>query len=293
MLKDEIKRLRQERGMSQGELADQVHVVRQTVSKWERGTSVPDADTLRALAEALGVTPNELLGKGPDSDPAPDTQELALRASLLEARAVQSDRMDTVYRLTKRALIATCAVALVAAAMWAVCFQAHTFMDGVEHGFDLEGTYSYLADNGSPVHASFGLTEKDSGLWQLADFDAPSHNPVNGRFVATADPNLYELQDEKGASVGWASLSSAWSFLGKPDGILYLQYGDQSFRLQKSDRGTAHYGRGFMHLSVTYLHTRGTVEQRKEEAKERPEVNEWAEEWFDLDFGDDWDEGSA
>lgn len=292
MLKDEIKRLRQERGMSQGELAEQVHVVRQTVSKWERGSSVPDADTLRALAEALEVTPNELLGKGPDADPAPDPQELALRASLLEARAAQNDHMDAVYRRTKRVLIAVCAVALVAVAVGAAFLQVSRFMDGVENGFDLEGTYGSIADVGSPVYASFGLTEEDSGLWQLADFGAPSHNPVNGRFVATADPNLYELQDEDGVSVGWASLSSVWSFLGQLDGVLYLHYGDQSFRLQKFDRGTAHYGREFMRLTVTNLHNMGTVDQRKEEAKERPEVNEWAEEWFDLDFGDDWDEGS-
>ena len=62
MLKDNIKRLRQERDMSQGDLADRVHVVRQTVSKWERGASVPDALTLAAVAEALDVPVAELLG---------------------------------------------------------------------------------------------------------------------------------------------------------------------------------------------------------------------------------------
>ena len=44
MLKDTIKKLRTEQGLSQDELAERIHVVRQTVSKWERGTSVPDAD---------------------------------------------------------------------------------------------------------------------------------------------------------------------------------------------------------------------------------------------------------
>lgn len=291
MLKDEIKRLRQEHGMSQDELASRVHVVRQTVSKWERGASVPDAETLRALAETLGVTPNELLGHGPEPDPDPDPHELALRASLLEARAIQKDHLDTIYRRTKRILLAVCAVVLVAMAIGAVCLQMNTFIDGTENGFDLEGTYGYRADDGSPVYASFGLTEEDSGLWQLADFSAPSRNPVNGRFVATADPNLYELQDEKGTPVGWASLAGVRSFLGKLDGLLYMQYGDQSFRLQKFDRGVWHHGRGFMHLTVTDLYNLGTVEERKEEAKELPEINEWAEEWFDLDFADGWYEG--
>lgn len=48
MLKDTIKKLRTEQGLSQDELAERIHVVRQTVSKWERGTSVPDADSLVA-----------------------------------------------------------------------------------------------------------------------------------------------------------------------------------------------------------------------------------------------------
>ena len=56
MLKDTIKKLRTEQGLSQDELAERIHVVRQTVSKWERGTSVPDADSLVALARALGVS---------------------------------------------------------------------------------------------------------------------------------------------------------------------------------------------------------------------------------------------
>lgn len=62
MLKDTIKKLRTEQGLSQDELVERIHVVRQTVSKWERGTSVPDADSLVALARALGVSAAELLG---------------------------------------------------------------------------------------------------------------------------------------------------------------------------------------------------------------------------------------
>ena len=44
MLKDTIKKLRIQQGLSQDELAERAHGVRQTISKWERGTSVPDAD---------------------------------------------------------------------------------------------------------------------------------------------------------------------------------------------------------------------------------------------------------
>ena len=55
MLSENIKRLRAESGMSQEELAARLAVVRQTVSKWERGMSVPDADMVVRLAELFGV----------------------------------------------------------------------------------------------------------------------------------------------------------------------------------------------------------------------------------------------
>ena len=50
MLKDNLRKYREQKGLSQEQLADEVHVVRQTVSKWERGKSVPDASMLVALS---------------------------------------------------------------------------------------------------------------------------------------------------------------------------------------------------------------------------------------------------
>ena len=62
MLSDNIKNLRTEKGLSQESLAQKLNVVRQTVSKWENGTSVPDAYMLANIAKFLGTTPDELLG---------------------------------------------------------------------------------------------------------------------------------------------------------------------------------------------------------------------------------------
>ena len=53
MLGENLKKLRKEKGMSQQEVAQRLHVVRQTVSKWESGLSVPDADLLVKLADVL------------------------------------------------------------------------------------------------------------------------------------------------------------------------------------------------------------------------------------------------
>ena len=71
MLSDNIKRLRSAAGLSQEELAAKLHVVRQTVSKWEKGLSVPDADMLIALAEALDCSPAELLGAAVEEGGSP------------------------------------------------------------------------------------------------------------------------------------------------------------------------------------------------------------------------------
>lgn len=66
MLSENIKKFRKERGLSQKDLAIQVHVVRQTLSKWENNLSVPDADQLVALADVFGVSVGSLLGTEPD-----------------------------------------------------------------------------------------------------------------------------------------------------------------------------------------------------------------------------------
>ena len=62
MLQENIRAFRQKMGMTQEELASRLHVVRQTVSKWEKGLSVPDAELLIRLAEVLEVSVAQLLG---------------------------------------------------------------------------------------------------------------------------------------------------------------------------------------------------------------------------------------
>ena len=63
MLKENIKAIRKAKGLSQEELAEKLNVVRQTVSKWEQGLSVPDADLLIAISEILETPVGTLLGE--------------------------------------------------------------------------------------------------------------------------------------------------------------------------------------------------------------------------------------
>lgn len=73
-LGERINRLRADRGLSQEDLAELLQVSRQSVSKWETDTSVPDLGRLLKLSEVFGVTLDELV-KGP-SDTAPDPETI-------------------------------------------------------------------------------------------------------------------------------------------------------------------------------------------------------------------------
>ncbi len=63
MLSENIKAIRKSKGLSQQELAIKLNVVRQTVSKWEQGRSVPDSDLLIALSDVLETPISTLLGE--------------------------------------------------------------------------------------------------------------------------------------------------------------------------------------------------------------------------------------
>lgn len=63
MFNENLKTIRRQKGFSQEQLAVRLNVVRQTVSKWEKGLSVPDAELLIKIGEVLGVSVSELLGK--------------------------------------------------------------------------------------------------------------------------------------------------------------------------------------------------------------------------------------
>jgi transcriptional regulator with XRE-family HTH domain len=68
MFGENLKTLRKEKGFSQEQLATRLNVVRQTISKWEKSVSVPDAETLIQLADVLEVEVSDLLGKKIEKD---------------------------------------------------------------------------------------------------------------------------------------------------------------------------------------------------------------------------------
>ncbi len=90
MLHDNIKKMRQQKGMTQELLAERLHIVRQTVSKWEKGLSVPDAEMLVRLAEVFEVSVTELLGEAPDF--VPERDRVAEQLALINEQLVIKNR---------------------------------------------------------------------------------------------------------------------------------------------------------------------------------------------------------
>ena len=97
MLNENIKAVRQTKGLSQEELAIKLNVVRQTVSKWERGLSVPDSEMLISLSEVLETPVGVLLGeKVPEDTP----NDLKVLSEKLEVINLQLARQKAARRKT-------------------------------------------------------------------------------------------------------------------------------------------------------------------------------------------------
>lgn len=109
MLNENIRTLRRQRGLSQEELAARLHVVRQTVSKWEQGLSVPDAGLLIALAETLETPVSTLLGERIQAEPPTADVEMLAR-QLAEINAQLAARRDRERRVLHGGFLALAAL---------------------------------------------------------------------------------------------------------------------------------------------------------------------------------------
>lgn len=114
MLSENIKTARKSKGLSQEELAVKLNVVRQTISKWEQGLSVPDSDMLIALSDALATPVSALLGEFAVRAGADDLKAIAEKLEIIN---LQLARQKAARRKTLRwLLIALCAVTVIIAA---------------------------------------------------------------------------------------------------------------------------------------------------------------------------------
>jgi putative transcriptional regulator len=111
MLNENIKAIRKSKGLSQEELAIKLNVVRQTISKWEQGLSVPDSDILISISEVLETPVSTLLGETINEAKADDLKVISEKLEIINLQLAQ--RKATRRKILHWLLIALCVFILI------------------------------------------------------------------------------------------------------------------------------------------------------------------------------------
>ena len=100
MLCENLKNMRKASGLSQEELAHKLNVVRQTISKWEKGTSVPDSEMLIKIAEEFDTSVSTLLGETVTPDESAELKAIAAKLEILnEQFSKRNEHRRRVWRI--------------------------------------------------------------------------------------------------------------------------------------------------------------------------------------------------
>lgn len=108
MLKENIKIARKSKGLSQEELGIKLNVVRQTISKWEQGLSVPDSEMLITISEVLDTPVSTLLGENISKSKENDLETLSEKLELINLQLAQAK--NSKRKIIHWVLIALCIV---------------------------------------------------------------------------------------------------------------------------------------------------------------------------------------
>ena len=111
MLKENIKSLRKSKGLSQEELAIKLNVVRQTISKWEQGLSVPDAEMLISISEVLETPVSALLGENVSESKVDDLKAISEKLEIINLQL--SQRKKERKKIINWLLISLCIVIII------------------------------------------------------------------------------------------------------------------------------------------------------------------------------------
>ena len=111
MLNENIKRLRKLKGLSQAELAIKLNVVRQTVSKWENGLSVPDSSMLIVLADELDTSVSTLLGESVSESASDDLKIISEKLEVINLQLAKKSMMKV--KAVRGVLIALCSLIMI------------------------------------------------------------------------------------------------------------------------------------------------------------------------------------
>ena len=111
MLKDNIKSIRKSKGLSQEELAIKLNVVRQTISKWEQGLSVPDSEMLVSISEILETPVNILLGENISESKVDDLKAISEKLEIINLQL--SKRKKSIRKFWHWTFISICLITII------------------------------------------------------------------------------------------------------------------------------------------------------------------------------------
>lgn len=111
MLKENIKILRKQKGLSQDELSIKLNVVRQTVSKWEQGLSVPDAEMLVSISEVFDIPVSVLLGENIKESKDEELKVISEKLEIINQQLYQRQELKRRKKLS--ILIIICIITII------------------------------------------------------------------------------------------------------------------------------------------------------------------------------------
>lgn len=124
MLNNNLKKLRKSKGLSQEELATKLCVVRQTISKWEQGLSVPDSEMLIRIAEEFDTTVSTLLGENVSLDNNSEIKVIAEKLEVLnDSLAKKSERNRKIWRTSFIVVGIVSLISILRGVIASICYQ--------------------------------------------------------------------------------------------------------------------------------------------------------------------------
>lgn len=138
MLNENIKRLRKSKGLSQEELAIKLNVVRQTVSKWENGLSVPDSSMLISLADELDTSVSTLLGETISETTSDDLKMISEKLEVINLQLAKKSMVR--IKTIRGVLIALCILIVLIFIVLAVMQSSYLSWDYNDPELSVAGT---------------------------------------------------------------------------------------------------------------------------------------------------------
>lgn len=111
MLNENIKKIRKSKGLSQQELAIKLNVVRQTISKWENGLSVPDSEMIISISDVLETPVSTLLGETIVETKEDDLKVISEKLEVINLQLAQ--RKTSRQKIIQGLLIALCLIIVI------------------------------------------------------------------------------------------------------------------------------------------------------------------------------------